>query len=157
VTGVDQNFSTQETRQIADVSGATFTAAATAQDIFDQTDALGNPTPNNVFAALQQLYNSLTASPTNTGSIQQAVSNVQSAAVWINTNLAFYGTVANRISSSMTIAGKYQTQWTQQLSGIRDADTAAVASDLQATTTQQNAALAAQANFQPHSLFDYMK
>jgi flagellar hook-associated protein 3 FlgL len=157
VTGVQQNFTTQETQQITDVSGGTFTAAATAQDIFDQTDAGGNPTANNVFAALQQLYNGITADPPDTAGIQQAIGNVQSASVWLNNNLAFYGTVADRITSSMSIASKYQTQWTQQAAGIRDADTAAVASDLQAATTQQNAALAAEANFQPHSLFDYMK
>ena len=97
------------------------------------------------------------ATPTDSAAINQAISNVKSASVWLNNNLAFYGTVQNRISSSMTIAGKYQTEWTQQISGIRDADTAAVASDLQATHTQQSAALAAEANFQPHSLFDYMQ
>jgi flagellar hook-associated protein 3 FlgL len=157
LTGVARMFNTEETRQIADVSGATFTAAATAQDIFDQTDSSGNPTANNVFAALQQLYNGLMAGPSDAAGINQAIGNIKSASVWLNNNLAFYGTVQNRISSSMTIASKYQTQWTQQISGIRDADTAAVASDLQATHTQQSAALAAEANFQPQSLFDYLK
>jgi flagellin-like hook-associated protein FlgL len=89
--------------------------------------------------------------------INQALGNIKSASVWLNGNLAFYGTVQNRISSSLTIAGKYQAQWTQQISGIRDADIAAVASDLQATHTQQSAALAAEANFLPRSLFDYLK
>jgi flagellar hook-associated protein 3 FlgL len=156
-TGVLQAFATQETRQIADVTGATFTAAATAQDIFDQTDSTGTPTANNVFAGLQQLYNGLTSSPPDTVAINQALGNIKSASVWLNGNLAFYGTVQNRISSSLTIAGKYQAQWTQQISGIRDADIAAVASDLQATHTQQSAALAAEANFLPRSLFDYLK
>ena len=156
-TGVAKMFSTSETRQVADVSGATFTAAATAQDIFDQRDAGGTPTASNVFAALQQLYNSLTTTPADTAAITQAIGNVKSASVWLNNNLAFYGTVQNRIASSMTIADKYQSQWTQQISSIRDTDTAAVASDLTATDTQQKAALAAEANFQPHSLFEYMR
>jgi flagellar hook-associated protein 3 FlgL len=156
-TGVAKMFSTSETRRVADVSGATFTAAATAQDIFDQRDASDVPTANNVFAALQQLYNSLVANPTDTSAINQAVGNVKSASVWLNNNLAFYGTVQSRIASSMSIANRYQTQWTQQISAIRDSDTAAVASDLAASRTQQSAALAAQSNFQPHSLFDYMR
>lgn len=156
-TGVAQMFTTAETRQISDVSGATFTAAATAQEIFDQRDSGGSPTANNVFAALQQLYDGLMSGPSAANGINQAIANIKTASVWLNNNLAFYGTVQNRISSSLTIAGKYQTQWTQQISGIRDADTAAVASDLTAARTQQTAALSAKANFPPQSLFDYLK
>jgi flagellar hook-associated protein 3 FlgL len=157
ITGVKQAFPTQQTRQIADISGQTFTAGITAQDIFDQTDSSGNPTANNVFAALQQLYNCLTANPPDTNAINQAVSNVNSASTWLNNNLAFYGTVADRISSSTDIASKYQTQWTQQIADIRNADIASVASDLQAVKTQQSAALSAEANFQPQSLFNYLR
>lgn len=157
LTGVARMFATAETRQISDVSGGTFTAAATAQDIFDQRDGGGNPTPNNVFAALQQLYNGLMTGPSAADAINQAIGNIKTASVWLNNNLAFYGTVQNRISSSLSIAGRYQTQWAQQISGIRDADTAAVASDLTAARTQQTAALSAESNFQPQSLFNYMK
>lgn len=154
VTGVAQGFTTQDTRQIADIGG-TFTPAGTAQDIFDQRDASSNPTVNNVFAALQQLYNGLTNN--DRAVIGGAVGNIKTSSTYVNLQLAFYGTVQNRISSSLSIATRYQTQWTQQLSTLRDADIAAVISDLQANRTQQSAAMAAQANFSPHSLFDYLK
>lgn len=154
VTGVAQAFTTQDTRQIADIGG-TFTPAGTAQDIFDQRDASNNPTVNNVFAALQQLYNGLTNN--DRAVIGGAVGNIKTSSTYVNLQLAFYGTVQNRISSSLSIATRYQTQWTQQLSTLRDADIAAVISDLQANRTQQSAAMAAQANFSPHSLFDYLK
>ena len=154
VTGVAQAFATQDTRQIADIGG-TFTPAGTAQDIFDQRDASSNPTVNNVFAALQQLYNGLTNN--DRAVIGGAVGNIKTSSTYVNLQLAFYGTVQNRISSSLSIATRYQTQWTQQLSTLRDADIAAVISDLQANRTQQSAAMAAQANFSPHSLFDYLK
>lgn len=154
VTGVAQAFTTQDTRQIADIGG-TFTPAGTAQDIFDQRDASSNPTVNNVFAALQQLYNGLTNN--DRAVIGGAVGNIKTSSTYVNLQLAFYGTVQNRISSSLSIATRYQTQWTQQLSTLRDADIAAVISDLQANRTQQSAAMAAQANFSPHSLFDYLK
>ncbi len=154
VTGVAQAFTTQDTRQIADIGG-TFTPAGTAQDIFDQRDASSNPTVNNVFAALQQLYNGLTNN--DRAVIGGAVGNIKTSSTYVNLQLAFYGTVQNRISSSLSIATRYQTQWTQQLSTLRDADIGAVISDLQANRTQQSAAMAAQANFSPHSLFDYLK
>lgn len=155
LTGVYQNFAAQATQQIADVVGGTFTASGTAQDIFDQRDASNNPTANNVFAALQQLYTGLTNNDTD--AVSQSISNIKTASTYLNNELAFYGSVQNRISSSMTMATKYQTQYTQQISAIRDTDTAAAASDLQACTTQEQAALAAQANFSPKSLFDYLR
>ena len=154
VTGVAQAFTTQDTRQIADIGG-TFTPAGTAQDIFDQRDGSNNPTANNVFSALQQLYNGLAND--DQAAISGAVDHIKSSSIYANLQLAFYGTVQNRISSSLSIATRYQTQWTQQLSTLRDADTAAVISDLQANRTQQSAAMAAQANFSPHSLFDYLR
>jgi flagellar hook-associated protein 3 FlgL len=153
-TGVAQAFTTEETQQIADVGG-TFTPAITAQDIFDQRDSSDNPTASNVFAALQQLYNGLTNNDSTV--IGDAIDDIKASSVHVNLQLAFYGTVQNRISSSLTVATRYQTQWTQQLSTLRDADVAAVISDLQANETQQSAALASQANFSPQSLFDYLK
>lgn len=154
-TGMYQNFSTQASQQITDVVGGTFTASGTAQDIFDQRDASNTPTANNVFAALQQLYTGLMNDDTN--AVTQSVGNIKSAGVYLNNQLAFYGSVQNRISSSMTMATKYQTQYTQQISAIRDTDAAAAASDLQACSTQEQAALTAQANFAPKSLFDYLR
>jgi flagellar hook-associated protein 3 FlgL len=154
-TGVARNFDSADTREITDVSGARFVAAATAQEIFDQTDATGTPTANNVFAALQQLYNGLAAG--DPAAVEQTVANIKTSSVWLNNQLAFYGTVQNRIEQSLTIAAKYQTQWVQQTSALRDTDAAATISDLQACQTQQSAALSSQAAFSPRSLFDYLK
>jgi flagellar hook-associated protein 3 FlgL len=155
LTGVYQNFAAQDTQQITDVVGGTFAASGTAQDIFDQRDASNSPTANNVFASLQQLSTGLMNN--DSSAISLAIGNIKTAGVYLNNQLAFYGSVQNRISSSMTIATKYQTQYTQQISAIRDTDVAGVASDLQACQTQEQAALSAQANFSPKSLFDYLR
>ena len=58
-TGVDQLITTQATQQIADPTGVTFQVAMTAQDLFDNSDSSGNPTPQNAFAALQNLQTAL--------------------------------------------------------------------------------------------------
>ena len=154
-TGAYRNFVTQNSRQITDVVGGTFTAAGTAQEIFDQRDASDIPTANNVLAALQQLYTGLMNNDTN--AVSQAIGNIKTAGDYLNNQLAFYGAVQNRIGSSMAIASKYRTQYTQQISAIRDTDVAQAASDLQSAKTQEQAALSAQANFSPASLFDYLR
>lgn len=155
VTGVQRMFVTSETRQIGDAFGTTFTAAVTAQDIFDHRDSTDAPTSNNVFAAFQQLINGLNSGDTSV--IEQAIESIKSAGSWLNRNLSFYGAVQRRIQDSTAVASKYQTQWTMDLGEKRDADQVAAISDLEAISTQQAAAMAAQARFAPRSLFDFLK
>lgn len=153
--GVTRQFTTTESRQIQDVFGTSFTAAVTAEDIFDHRNPDDTLANDNVFQALQKLYDGLTANDKT--AIEQSITLVKAASTSANTNLAFYGTVQNRISQSMSIADKYQLQWKTQLSEKRDADPAEAITELESTRTQQSAALGAQANFSPKSLFDYLR
>lgn len=153
-TGVLRAFDTSETRQITDMFGNTFTAAVTAEEIFDRRTVSG-PTEENVFAALESLRQGLMANdPVQIG---DAIAKVKAAGEWLNTNLAYYGAVENRVQESQSIAAKYQSQWIVEKGEIRDTDYAAAISELTATKTQESASLAAQAQFGPRSLFDYLK
>ena len=77
-TGVNQLISPQQsTLQIAGPTGVTFQISMTAQDLFDQQDAGGNPTANNAFAALNGLVLALQSG--NTDNITQAIGALQTA------------------------------------------------------------------------------
>ncbi len=155
VTGVTRNFQTSETRQITDVLGGTFTAALTAERMFDHRNPDDSIATDNVFAALEQLAQGLANN--DSAEIEQSMSSLHSASDWLNSNLTFYGAVQNRIRDSLDMASKYQVQWKGQLSEKRDADYPAAITTLESSRTQQSAALSAQANFAGRSLFDYLR
>jgi flagellar hook-associated protein 3 FlgL len=156
-TGVTQNFVATQTTQSTDVLGSTFSSALTAEQLFDHrnNDATRTAASDNVFAALEQLQQGLANNDTTM--IGQAVSALKDASAWLNSNLAFYGGVQNRISSSLAVASKYQLQWQQELSDKRDADYAQSITSLESSRTNESAALSARAKFGPQSLFDYLR
>jgi len=153
-TGVDQLITTEATQQIADPTGVTFQVAMTAQDLFDNSDSSGNPTPQNAFAALQSLQTALQSG--NQNGVVQALSSVQSASAYLNQQLGFYGAAENRISSAISLAQKFQVQDQTQLSNLQDADVPTDAVDLTQLTTSMDAAMAAQARQPVSTLFDYL-
>ncbi|HVX64958.1 MAG TPA: flagellin [Bryobacteraceae bacterium] len=155
VTGVKRNFQTADTRQITDVLGSTFTAGLTAERLFDHRNTDDSVAADNVFAAIEQLAQGLANNDSD--EIEQAMIAMDDAGAWLNTNLTFYGSVQNRITDSLAMANKYQIQWQTQLSQLRDADTAEAITTLETSRTQQEAALAAQANFGARSLFDFLR
>jgi len=153
-TGVQQLIQTQATAQAADPTGITFPVALTAQQIFDNRDSSGNPTPQNVFASLQNLQNALQSG--NGASIAQAVDGVNTANAYLNQQLGFYGEAENRISSAISLAQKFQVQAQTQLSNLQDADVPTEALQLTQTTTAMNAAMSAEAKQPTTTLFDYL-
>ena len=153
-TGVKQLVNAPATQQIADPTGVTFPVSMTAQQLFDARDASNNPTPQNVFAALNGLQQALQSG--NTANITTALDNVHAASDYLNQQLGFYGTTQNRITSAIDLANKFQLQDQTQLSNLQDANVTALALQLTQLTTSLNAAMAAQAK-RPHStLFDYL-
>lgn len=158
LTGVTRSFQTAVTGRVTDIFGQTFTAALTANDVFDHRDASDNIASDNVFAALEQLYQGLIDPNTTSGSatLQAAVGNIQAADTWLNNCLAFYGSVQNRLSQSQSLATQYKTMWTTQLGEKRDTDTVAAITDLETSKTQQNAALGAYSQYSGKNLFDYL-
>jgi flagellar hook-associated protein 3 FlgL len=154
-TGVDQLITPQQsTLQIAGPSGVTFQVSMTAQDLFDQQDANGNPTANNAFAALNGLVLALqSGDPTN---ITQAVGALQTASGYVNNQTAFYGAAENNVSSALDLAQKFQTQDQTQLGTLEDANTATLAVEVTQDSTALDAAMSAQAHKPTTTLFDYL-
>jgi flagellar hook-associated protein 3 FlgL len=153
-TGVDQLVTAQATQLTADPTGITFQTSMTAQQLFDAQDSLGNPTPQNAFAALNNLQLALQSG--NTASITTAIASVQTASDYLNQQLGFYGAAENRISSAIDLAQKFQVQTQTQLSNLQDTDVTSVAVQVTQDTTALNAAMAAEAKRPTSTLFDYL-
>ena len=153
--GVDRLVTAPATRQIQDPTGLTFAVAQTAQNLFDNRDALDNFTPQNVFAAVTNLQVALQTN--NQAGITTALGQLQTAQDFLNQQSGFYGAVENRIASATDLAQKFQTQLQAQLSSEQDTNVPAAAIQLTQDTTQLNAALASQAKRPVTSLFDYLK
>jgi flagellar hook-associated protein 3 FlgL len=153
-TGVDQLVTAQATALTADPTGITFQTSMTAQQLFDAQDSMGNPTPQNAFAALNNLQLALQSG--NTTNITAAISNVQTAGDYVNQQLGFYGSAENRITSAIDLAQKFQVQTQTQLSNLQDTDMTSVAVQVTQETTALNAAMAAEGKRPTSTLFDYL-
>lgn len=154
-TGVDRLVTPQQsTLQVEGPSGVKFQVSMTAQDLFDQRDASDNPTTNNAFAALNGLVQALQSG--NPANITQAVGVLQGAAGYVDNQATFYGSAENNVTSSLTLAQKFQTQDQTQLSSLEDADATTLAVQVTQLSTAMDAAMAAQAHKPTTSLFDYL-
>lgn len=152
--GVDRLVQTQTTAVASDVNGVTFGVGLTAQTIFDHRNSDDSLASDNVFAAVNTLRVALQNND-QTG-ITNALQSIQDASSYLNQQLGYYGAIQNRLSSSLTAAQQVQVQWQGSLSNVRDADIAALGTDLTQAETNQNAALGAQAQMPRSSLFDYL-
>jgi len=140
--------------QIQDANGLPISIGLTAQQIFDDQDANGNPTAASAFAAVTGL---LTALQNNDGpGILTAVTNIQTASAHLNDESSFYGAAQNNLSAAGNSASQTLIQLQQQLSNEQDADAAQSSLDLTMATTDEQAAMSAQAMLKPQSLFDYL-
>jgi flagellar hook-associated protein 3 FlgL len=137
------------TRTIQSPDGSTFAVALTAQQIFDSPNAA-----QNVFESISALQQALATN--NSAGINAALGDVQSADTYLNQQLAFYGTVQDRVSSATNYCQNYITQLQTQLSGIQDADETQAITDLTQAQTQLQAALESRAQIPRHTLFDFL-
>lgn len=136
-------------RQVQGADGSVFSIALTAQDIFDSPNA-----QQNVFTSINNLRQALLNN--DDAGISSALADVQTAGTYLNQQLAFYGTVQDRVSANIDFAKNYETQLQTQLSGIQDADLTQSITDLQQAATAQQAALASRAQLPRTSLFDFL-
>ena len=139
----------QATRQIEMPDGFLVFVSKTAQDIFDSPDAT-----QNVFQAVNNLRTALLNN--DQAGIDAALPNLQSAGTYLNTQLAFYGTVQDRIASGQSYGSNYETSLTTQIAGIQDADATKAITDLTEAQTQEQAALVSRAKLPTTSLFNYL-
>ncbi len=137
------------TRLIQAPDGSTFAVALTAQQIFDSPNA-----QQNVFESISSLQQALLNN--DSAGINSALANVQTSDTFLNQQLAFYGTVQDRVTNSLNFSQNYQTQLQTQLSGIQDADETESITDLTQAQTQLQAALESRAQIPNKSLFDYL-
>ncbi|MGA2882390.1 MAG: flagellin [Bryobacteraceae bacterium] len=137
------------TRQIQGPDGTAFPVALTAQQIFDSSNA-----QTNVFASITSLIQGLQANSDT--QISSAVSDVQSADTYLNQQLAFYGTVQDRVAGALSFGQNYTTQLQTQLSGVQDADEAGAITNMTQAQTQLQAALQSEAQLPRTTLFDFL-
>ena len=137
------------TRTIQSPDGSTFSVALTAQQIFDSPNAA-----QNVFESISSLQQALANN--DSAGINAALGDVQSADTYLNQQLAFYGTVQDRVSSATNYCQNYITQLQTQLSGIQDADETQSITELTQAQTQLQAAIESRAQIPRSSLFDFL-
>jgi flagellar hook-associated protein 3 FlgL len=137
------------TRQIQHPDGSQFAVSKTAQDIFDSPTA-----SQSVFGSISNLRTALLNN--DQSGIDAAMGDIQTAGAYLNQQLAFYGTVQDRVASATNFAKNYETQLQTQLSGLQDADLSQSITDLTQAQTQQQAALASRSKLPKTSLFDFM-
>ena len=152
--GVNRLLTTQATRQVTDASGISFTVALTAQNIFDHRNPDDTLAADNVFAAVNSLRVSLQAN--DQAGINTALTSLHTANDYLNSQLAFYGSVQNRVQDAQTFASQQNVQLQTALSQTQDADIAQAAVSLTQSQTQRQAALQAQAARPRTSLFDFL-
>lgn len=137
------------TREIQGPDGTAFPIALTAQQIFDSSNG-----QTNVFGSITSLIQGLEAN--NDTQINSAVSDVQSADTFLNQQLAFYGTVQDRVAGALSFGQNYTTQLQTQLSGVQDADEAGAITNMTQAQTQLQAALQSEAQLPRTTLFDFL-
>jgi len=152
--GVNQLSQPGPRGQIADATGITFSTGLTAQQVFDDRNPDGSYAPDNVFAAVNGLLTALQTN--NVPNVQQAITNIQSASAYLNNESSFYGGVQNTITAANTSASATLVTLQQQLSNLQDADATSDALDLTSVQTNEQAAMSAEAQLKPQSLFTYL-
>jgi flagellar hook-associated protein 3 FlgL len=152
--GVQPLVPATSTMVITDANGNTLWQPITAQQIFDARNADDTSAAGNVFAAVNSL---LTALQNNDSSAAAtSVDSLKTADDYLNQQLGLIGIAENRVADATTAASDSLTTEKQNLSTLRDADTASDAIELSQLNTQQQAALSARAAMSQHDLFDYL-
>jgi flagellar hook-associated protein 3 FlgL len=153
--GVQQLLSAPATRQILDPNGVAISVAKTAQQIFDARNPDNTAASGNVFAAINSLRTALLNN--DQAGITQAADSLHAADDYLNSQLAFYGEVENRVADATTLAQKFQIQQQAGLSQLRDADIPTEAVQLSQAQVQLQATLSVEATVsQTKNLFNYL-
>jgi len=137
------------TRQVQHPNGTRFTVAKTAQEIFDSPDV-----SKNVFFSVNALRTALLAN--DLPGIQNALGNVTTSLTHLNNELAFYGTVQNKVAAATDFGSALELQLKTHVGTLQDADLSEAILELQQGQTQQQAALEAHAKGRRSTLFDFL-
>jgi len=151
------------TRQAQNADGSTFSISLTGQEIFEAPGG-------SAFQAVEDLVTALQNGPTvdstdqsydgqysaQTAAINNALSELTAASTQVNQQLAFYGTVQDRLSSATNDAATQEVNQRTELSSLTDADVSTDAIDLTQANTEMQATMQAIAKLPTTSLFDYL-
>jgi flagellar hook-associated protein 3 FlgL len=152
--GVVQVSTATSTRQIENPSGGSFAASLTAQQIFDDRNPDNSYANDNVFQALNNLYNALVSG--NSDAVGATISNLQAASTHLNSMQAFYGEVEDRVQAGQTFANSYATQLQTEIGNAQDADIPTAIMEMTQANTTEEAALQMEAKLPQTSLFNYL-
>jgi flagellar hook-associated protein 3 FlgL len=153
--GVDRLINPMSsTRVVENPIGGTFPVSQTAQQIFDNRNPDDTLAPDNVFAALNSLRTALLNN--NASAVNTSIASLKQASDHLNTSLAFYGTVQNRIQSAANSGANYDLQIRTQMSQKEDADVVAASLELSQGTTQLQASFQMEGRIPRTSLFDFL-
>jgi flagellar hook-associated protein 3 FlgL len=154
-TGVDALTTQNAARVIVNPQAQTVYQGLTGQQIFGPVDAAGAPTANNTFAALQSLASALQSND-QTG-IASGVTALQNVSTYLNQQQAYYGASEQRITSEQNTAANQATELQVEIGNIRNTNVAQAATDLTQESTDQTAALGAEAELaNSKTLFSYL-
>jgi flagellar hook-associated protein 3 FlgL len=137
------------TRVAQHPNGTAFATSLTAQTIFDSADP-----STNVFQSIVAVQTALANN--DNAALQTAQGGLAKVATYLNTQLAFYGTVQDKVAEATDYGSTLQTQLQTQISNIQDADLTQSILTLQQGQTQEQAALEAQAQVPRKTLFDFL-
>ena len=153
-TGVLRLSTALNTSQLQDPSGGLIPTGLTAGQIFDARNADDSVSPNNLFASLNSLYQALNNN--DSAGITTAISSIQQAEGYVNTQQSFYGALENRLTQGLSLASNLQLSLTTQISAIRDTNVSEAAVQLTQGTTDYQAALEAESKVPQTSLFNFL-
>ncbi len=154
VNGVVSNSTAGATRVITDGNSATRSASLTAGQIFDDRDATGVPTADNIFAALSSLSTALLSN--NTANIQTAISALKLGSNHLQASNAFYGNVQNWIDTAKASAASQLANLQGSMSTLQDTDLPTAITEMTRNQTALQASISAHASLSTKSLFDYL-
>jgi flagellar hook-associated protein 3 FlgL len=143
------NTTALATRLGMDSMGNTFPIAMTATDIFNNATS-----GNNVLQSLEALRQGLLSGDDT--AINAANSSLASAATYLGSVQAYYGTAQSTITSALDVASKSELSIQSNLSDLTSADTAEAITAEESAQTQQQAVLSMRAKMSRGSLFDML-
>jgi len=152
--GVVSSGSPTNTTALVGLDGASIVPGQTAGQIFDAQLPNGTPDPGNVFQAVYQLGTALLNND-QTG-IQNALTSLQTAAGHLTESTVMCGESEDWVQQQSATATSRSTALTDNVSSLRDADVASVATDLSQGQVSLDAALSAEASLPTRSLFSYL-
>lgn len=138
------------TRQIPDASGERMNLARTGQEIFDAPMA-----GRSLFGAVKQLRDALLLNDET--AIEAGMANLGTALTHANEQLAYFGSVQNRVASAIASADRKVLQLRTGISEVEGADLAESILELQQSATHRQAALQAKSQEDRRTVFDFLR